>query len=272
MKTVRTAKFLLNALVAAVLAGAVTLAQDDAKPDGPPDGERNGRRDGPPEAMRHPRPGMREMTPPRAARGRPEMMLGGRIMQRLQEENPEEFRRLMQLRQENPEQFQGELRDLVRRRMQKRAGAGRNHENQALNLARQYREAESEEDKARLRDELEQSVRQAFDADLSQREEMVENMERKITELRQMLVRRRENKTRICADRVEELLRDPELKWNMRGLSEMHPDAAGTGDQIRQPVDRPPHKAMRPGEFMERMRDKRGRGEWPKPDAGDAER
>lgn len=159
-----------------------------------------------------------------------------RLMAHWKEKNPEEFERMQKLREEDPQAFRQALqRKLENARRDHgmgppsgdefghRGGPGggnpegnprmRETEEQIMKLARDWRAATTEEDKARLRDELASALSKAFDQRESLRAERLAQMEKKLTELRSVMEQRREQRSAIIEKRLQELTTGDQLAW-----------------------------------------------------------
>jgi hypothetical protein len=134
---------------------------------------------------------------------------------RLKQESPEEFERLMSLQEENPQQFRQEIGKMMKERWRKgHAGALRQEEKEFRELAQKYREADSIAEKQELEKKLDEKIRASFDDKMQKRLESLEQMEQKLLRLRKAVEERQANRDKICQARLEELLRDPKLRWN----------------------------------------------------------
>lgn len=135
-------------------------------------------------------------------------------LERLKQEDPEEFERLQKLREEDPEQFRAMIRDRVKERL---GGAIREalnrHDERCRELSLQYHMAESEDQKEALRKELAEAVHAAFDARLQDQEKFVEHLAKQLEHLKQRIETRRSKRQEICRRRLEELTEDPALRW-----------------------------------------------------------
>lgn len=134
-------------------------------------------------------------------------------LENMKNENPEEYERLSNLRQSNPTEFRQEMlkRHLERRRDKVRRDS--KHEEETLELAEQFRKAETDEEKNDLREKLKEAVYNAFDANLRSSQERIERMEKELQKLREHLERRKAKKERICEARILDLTLDEELQW-----------------------------------------------------------
>jgi len=144
-----------------------------------------------------------------------------RLKNRLLQEEPETYRRLMDLKDRDPAAYRQEVRELMARRLAPGAGGGGTArpsanplEQQCQDLARQFQQAKTPEESAKLRAELTQAVKKAFDAKLSMQEKQLEEMETRLKTAKEQVAVRQGSRDKICDLRVEELTRDAKLKWN----------------------------------------------------------
>lgn len=173
-----------------------------------------------------------EWEGPRAARGeteRPRPMprggpgrgpaMRGKVddwLERFRTEQPEEYRELMELRETNPEAFREQLRNHMRDLVKRVRGESLSDQEQELHeLARQYREAETEAERRRLRETLRDGLTELFDDRIRSQRERLEDMRARLEEVEAAIERREEHRDEIIDTRVDELLRDPELRWHM---------------------------------------------------------
>jgi DNA repair exonuclease SbcCD ATPase subunit len=143
----------------------------------------------------------------------------GAVMKRLQQENPEEFKRLQELHETDREEFFREIRKLVRSRQGDRRGRGRfrtPEEEQCEKLAQLYHQTDDPAEKERIRKELEAAVQQAFEARLRNARERLERLENQMQKFRTNIDRLEKYRDRIVKTRVEELTRPPELNWDAK--------------------------------------------------------
>lgn len=164
---------------------------------------REGDRPGPPRAFAQAREG--QHARPMGNRG---------WLQMLKEKQPEEYERLQELRESDPEAFLDEIRKRFRQhiksRMRKHVGP---HNRECMELAKKYHDAENPEEKAELKQELQDAVKKAFDARVEQQAAMIKRMEERLNKLRDHLAARKANRDEICAERVENLTRKPAMQW-----------------------------------------------------------
>ena len=174
--------------------------------------------------------------PPEELEGQPPPPPIQRLMAHWKEKNPEEFERMQKLREEDPQAFRQALqRKLENARRDRgmdppsgdefghRGGPGggdpegnprmREAEEQIMKLARAWREAATEEEKANLKGELQAALSKAFDQRESMRAERLAQMEKKLTELRAVMEQRREQRAAIIEKRLQELTTGDHLAW-----------------------------------------------------------
>lgn len=139
------------------------------------------------------------------------------FVEKMQQEDPENYERLMALREENPEQFRQELRKMLTDRMQKRPGRGPRRmtpeDQETVELAQLYQKAETDAEKDAIRGKLQVAVGKAYDARLTQQEEMLERMRERLQELEERVATRKESRDEMIENRVEQLTTDPTLRW-----------------------------------------------------------
>lgn len=139
---------------------------------------------------------------------------GPEWIERFREENPEEFNRLMEVRRQNPDKFRQEIRERMKDRLRERGDrVGNEEERELRELAKAYHTAESEAEKAELKAEIKEVIYAVFDERMERATDRLERMEQELDRLRDRLEKRRRNREEICLERVEELTRDPALKW-----------------------------------------------------------
>lgn len=153
----------------------------------------------------------------RGDRGR-RMKDGMEWLERMKRENPDEFQRLLQLRQTDPQQFSQELRKFAqqRRGSMRHSGRATEEERKCQELGRLYHETKDTAERERIRGELRGAVEAAFDRQIKERREWLDEMMRKIEGGRKRLAEREAKRDEVCEDRVHDLTRDPGLKWNQK--------------------------------------------------------
>jgi hypothetical protein len=135
-----------------------------------------------------------------------------RIIMQMRNENPEEYRELMILMRENPEQFRERIQELS----EERGGAQndmREAEDRLRTLAQQYHAAEGDEAKTEIKADLEKAIDEAFEVKLEMQQDQMERMRKQLQEMEKRLEERKADKAAVCADRLEQLLKNPRLRW-----------------------------------------------------------
>ena len=142
---------------------------------------------------------------------------GGHMLHRLRdwvetlkEEEPEEYERLMELRREDPDAFRQEIRERIREKIEDRMPESAR---ECQKLRQKYHEADNDREKEEIREDLEDAVEDAFEERLERQEELVDDLEEKLDKLRDRIRKRKDNKDEIIEVRVEQLTRDPDLRW-----------------------------------------------------------
>lgn len=175
----------LVALTILATAGKVAAQQADRQPGGRPMAGQRQQRDGTQAAER-----IRE------------------FIETLREDNAEEYARLMQLREDDPQQFRAELRELLRERVQERVHGARRmtpEDDRAMELARRYRQALTDAEKAAIREELRTAVEAAFDARLDTQQQMLERLQERLAELEEEIETRKQDREQIIQNRIDRL-------------------------------------------------------------------
>ena len=186
-------------------------AEDDAMLPPPPmapppqGADRMGSSAQAPEGMRGP------MGPPTAGRQGPGDG-GQRIIERLRQENPVEFARLMELRAKNPEQFRKELRAMMDVKVFK--GRQTDEDKACLELAVRYRATKVTAEQDKLRAELKTAIAKAYEKRLANQRERLADLEKQLARIREQVKQREADRDTICAKRLEELTRDARYSWN----------------------------------------------------------
>ena len=214
-------------LAGSLLAGGLTaLAQDPSAPPPPmpppqaeddammppppmlpppPGGDRRNPNAQPPGEMRGP------MAPPNAGRQGPGDG-GQRLLERLRQENPAEFARLMDVRAKNPEQFRKELRGMMDIKVFK--GRQTDEDKACLELAVRYRAAKVTADQDTLRAELKTAIAKAYEKRLANQRERLADLEKQLARIREQVKQREADREIICAKRLEELTREARYNWS----------------------------------------------------------
>lgn len=154
---------------------------------------------------------------------------GGEFMQRLQRlkaDNPAEFERLKALRENDPEAFRKEVREKFREGGVLGRGegpAGRDgsdmrprsipEEEACIELSHKFNEAKDPADKEKLKTDLKAAIAVAFEKRLAAQRERIDKMEQSLKSIREQIVAREKNRDDVCKARLEELTKDPSLRW-----------------------------------------------------------
>ena len=145
------------------------------------------------------------------------------FMERLRQEHPELHKRLSKLYQEDREKFFQEVRTLMRERepqvpettsSSKRSQRSSAEEQKCLDLSRSYQECTNAAEKERLKTELAAAVQAAYEAKLRGSQERIARLEQQLKEFRGRLERMEANRDKICTERLDELTRPTDLRWN----------------------------------------------------------
>jgi hypothetical protein len=123
----------------------------------------------------------------------------------------------MQLRKDDAKAFAKELHQLVvawrERHGQPRPRLSR-EELACRELAKRYHECEDEQEKETIRHELALAVDKAFETRMKAMEARVQRMEKELDAFQKRLDLLKENREAVCGERLDELLRPPELDWD----------------------------------------------------------
>ena len=138
------------------------------------------------------------------------------LLEKLKDEAPEEFERLMQLRQTDRRAFMQEIQKLARTKGLDigRRGPGHSPEERKCDeLGKLYQETQDAAEKSRIKTELKAAVEAAFRKRIDMQRQRLAKMEEQIGKIRDGLEQREKNQSKICETRLEELTRDPALRW-----------------------------------------------------------
>lgn len=158
------------------------------------------------------------------------------LMQHWKNKNPEEFERMQKLREEDPQAFRQALqRKLENARRERGMGPPdggefgrrigpdggdlegnprmRESEEQIRKLAQAWRDATTEDEKARAKEALQAELSKAFDLREAARAERLVHMEKKLNELRAVMEERRAQREAIIEKRLRELTSGEKLAW-----------------------------------------------------------
>jgi hypothetical protein len=149
-----------------------------------------------------------------------------RIMERLKEQDPERYEELMRLREENPGLMHERLKEFGKKLGERRMGKAQDPElrekfkelmaleKKAREFAGQYRKAETEEEKKRAGGDLKSVLVKAFDLKLVTQEKGVQQLEKRLKELKELLEKRKAAREEIIQNRFDELTgKKKHLEW-----------------------------------------------------------
>ncbi len=139
------------------------------------------------------------------------------FLEELKSEQPEEFKRLQELRETDRKAFSTEIRKVMVAKRGKQRGPGakaRRGERKHMELSRRYHKATSAEEKERIKLEIREAVEESFEKTISQAKKRLVALEREIERARDRIERRQAQKAKICEDRVNDLTKDPALRWS----------------------------------------------------------
>jgi hypothetical protein len=112
-----------------------------------------------------------------------------------------EMRHLEEMKEKDPERYDQRMEE-------------KRLDEDARNLARQYRESDDESEKARLKDELKVLLDRIFDYRQRNRQFEIEKLERRLAELKETNQQRLDNKDEIVQRRLDQMLgRQREWEW-----------------------------------------------------------
>ncbi|NOY75529.1 MAG: hypothetical protein GXP32_07025 [Kiritimatiellaeota bacterium] len=130
----------------------------------------------------------------------------GMLLSRLSEEERKE---LAELRKTDKEAFRDKIKELVKKykkqweRERKKVKA----------LAKKIRNATSEDEKEKLKDELRTLLSKQFDAKMVVNRKNYEQAEKRLKELKKRLDARESKAAEIIERKLQEMTEDPDLKW-----------------------------------------------------------
>ena len=126
------------------------------------------------------------------------------IFARLDDESRQE---LIRLQQENPEEYRKKLHDYV----EKFRSEEKSHRELLQGIVEQYKNSESDAEKAALRAKLEAEIGKKFDQDVELHRRHVESLKRRAEKLGAEVERRAENREKIISTITESLLSGKKL-------------------------------------------------------------
>lgn len=143
--------------------------------------------------------------------------MGQRLLRKLRDGDPEQFEQMKKLFHDDPELFRQKARALLRDQDHADRGeddnAMREQERRTRELVGTFRAAQSDEERDAIRAELATQLAEIFDHKLALQEQRMQELEGKLETMRQYALKRREARQQIIDRRLDELLRDPGLRW-----------------------------------------------------------
>jgi hypothetical protein len=121
----------------------------------------------------------------------------------------EEIEKLKSMHDENPEAFRAEMM----KRMRERKDEFEEKNSKSMELSKKYHSTDDEAEKARIKEELTSAVASEFDEKMKKNRERFEKAEKQMQEFKRKIEEREKNRGQIIRDRMDELLKDPDLKW-----------------------------------------------------------
>jgi hypothetical protein len=142
--------------------------------------------------------------PDPARRGRPQAVEN--YFHQLKKENPEEMRRLRELRRDDPDAFRAEMRSRMKGRRK-----GEHERREPKNVlfeehVQRVRQASTPEEREEAVSRLEDAVTARMDAVFAHREEAIQRMRKKLSDLEERHRRQEENREAVVQRQVQKLL------------------------------------------------------------------
>lgn len=134
---------------------------------------------------------------------------GGLFGKFISELSQEDLEKLKKLSKENPEAFREEIRKRTESKKTEFDGQNSN----ATELAEKIRKAQSDTEKAKIKSELRISVKEEFEKKMEINRKRLEQAEKQLGEFRIKLEERTQKADEIIDGRVNDLLKDPGMKW-----------------------------------------------------------
>jgi lipoate-protein ligase A len=134
---------------------------------------------------------------------------GGLFSKFISELSQEDLERLKKLSKENPEGF----REEIRKKMESNRSEFDGQNSKASELAEKFRKALNDTEKAKVKGELRDSVKDEFEKKMEINLKRLEQAEKQLGEFRLKLDERKQKADEIIDGRVNDLLRDPSMKW-----------------------------------------------------------
>jgi len=134
---------------------------------------------------------------------------GGLFSKFISELSQEDLEKLKKLSKENPEAF----REEIRRKMESKRSEFDGQNTKASELADKFRNALNDTERAKIKGELRDSVKDEFEKKMEINRKRLEQAEKQLGEFRLKLDERKQKADEIIDGRVNDLLRDPSMKW-----------------------------------------------------------
>jgi len=148
------------------------------------------------------------------------------LISKIRQEDPETIEQLEKKKETNPSRYYKDLTKLWRQykhleklkyedpERYKTEKRYRQLEQKSKQLARDYRKSDSEDEKAKIQDELKICLTKLFDLREKKRNDRVMDLEKEVENLKAMLKYRKEKKDEIIENRLNEMLSEDErMKW-----------------------------------------------------------
>ena len=134
---------------------------------------------------------------------------GGLFRKFISELSPEDLEKLKKLNKDNPEAFREEMR----KRMESKRGEFEEQNSKASELAGKFRKTNDDNEKAKIKTELRDSVKEEFERKMEMNSKRLEQAEKQLGEFKVKLDERKKKADEIIDGRVNDLLKDPGMKW-----------------------------------------------------------
>lgn len=134
---------------------------------------------------------------------------GGLFSKFISELSQEDLEKLKKLSKENPEAF----REEIRRKMESKRSELDGQNSKASELAEKFRNALNDTERAKIKGELRDSVKDEFEKKMEINRKRLEQAEKQLGEFRLKLDERKQKADEIIDGRVNDLLKDPSMKW-----------------------------------------------------------
>ena len=132
-------------------------------------------------------------------------MMGMGMLMKLKIENPAKFAELKALKAKDPKKFEQEVQALHEQFMK-----AKKQEHDAIRaLVDNYRETKD----AKVKEQLREKLQSSFDERMKNAEQCLKEQEKRLEEAKKNLEARKANAGAIIDGRLENMLRDPELRW-----------------------------------------------------------